>query len=238
MHPNQKKEFNDWCMKMDPPRWMAADFECMNVLVNDNDNNIDNDHVTDKLFVNKPVAIGNNLVKKPQYENLNLEKDGYMKYFGQDCVEWFINEMLEVEGFMKNCFKTELEMNLDTIPKNCDQSTCWLCEKEIKPKDLEENPFVKGHCHLTGKFRGLAHNNCNLNTRKAYTSFVPILFHNFSGYDCHLTFERIVNIAIAKHIRIKEEDINAKPSQNYISVEIECLRFLDSYRFLDASLDK
>ena len=50
MHPNQKIKFNDWYMKIDPPMWIAADFECMNVPINDNDN----DNVTDKLFVNKP----------------------------------------------------------------------------------------------------------------------------------------------------------------------------------------
>ena len=71
-------------------------------------------------------------------------------------------------------------------------------EKEFKPKDVEENPIVKDHCHLTGKFRGLAHNKCNLNARKAHTSFVPILFHNFSGYDCHLIFEKLVNMATRK----------------------------------------
>ena len=102
-------------MKIDPPMWMAADFECMNTPIIDNDNNNDNvndndndndgnnvnviDHnnngVTDKLFANKPVAIGYNLVKNPEFENLSLEKDGYIKYFGEDCVEWFINEMME-----------------------------------------------------------------------------------------------------------------------------------------------
>ena len=35
--------------------WIAADFECMNIPIIDNDN--------DKLFVNKPVAIGYNTVK-------------------------------------------------------------------------------------------------------------------------------------------------------------------------------
>ena len=121
-------------MKIDPPLWMAADFECMNVLIDDNDNDNDNDkvnvndndHVTDKLFVNKPVAIGYNIVKNRDYENLNLEKDGYIKYFGEDCVEWFINEIMEIEGYMKNYFKNGIEINLDTIP---DKSTCWLCEK-------------------------------------------------------------------------------------------------------------
>ena len=230
MHPNQKIKFNDWYMKIDPPVWTAADFECMNIPINNNnDVNVnDNDNVTDKLFVNKPVAIGYNIVKHPDYDNMNLEKDGYIKYFGEDCVEWFINEMLEIEAYMKDYFKNELEINLDTIPKNLDQTTCWLCEKEFKLKDVKENPIVKDHCHLLGKFRGLAHNNCNLNARKAHTSFVPILFHNFSGYDCHLIFENLVNMATKRNIKINENDIIPKSSENYISVKIGCLKFLDS----------
>ena len=156
MHPNQKIKINDWYMKIDPPMWKAADFECMNVPINDNDD--DNDHVTDKLFVNKPVAIGYTMVKNPDYENLNLEKDGFIKNFGEDCVEWFKNEMLEIEGYMKNYFKNEIEINLDTIPEKYDQITCWLCEKEVKLKDVEENSVVKDHCQITGKFRGFASN--------------------------------------------------------------------------------
>ena len=258
MHPNQKINFIEWFMKIDPPMWIASDFECMNIPINDNDNNIDNvndndndndnnnanvnDHenngVTVKLLINKPVAIGYNIVKNSYYDNLNLGKDGYIKFFGEDCVEWFINEMLEIEAYMKNYFENELEINRDTIPENYNQNTCWLCEKVFKLKDVKENPVVKDHCHLTGKFRGLAHNNCNLNARKAHNSSVSILFHNFSGYDCHLIFEKLVNIATAKNIKINENDIIAKSSENYISVKIGCLKFLDSYRFLDASLDK
>ena len=128
--------------------------------------------------------------------------------------------------------------NFDTIPENYNQTTCWLCEKEMSPKDLKDNPIVRDPCHLTGRFRGLAHNNCNLNTRKAHTLFVPILLHNFSGYDCHLIFEKIINMATKKYTKINENDIIAKSSENYISVKIGCLKFLDSYRFLDASLDK
>ena len=90
--------------------------------------------------------------------------------------------------------KNELEINLETIPTNYDQTTGWLCEKEFRPKDKKENPIVKNHCQLTGRFRGLAHNNCNLNTRKGHSSFVPKLFHNFSGYDCRLIFGKLINI--------------------------------------------
>ena len=75
MQQNQKTKFSDWYMKIDPPMWIAADFECMNLPINDNDN----DNVTDKLFVSKPVAIGYNIVKNSDYNNLNLEKDCYIK---------------------------------------------------------------------------------------------------------------------------------------------------------------
>ena len=156
MHPNQKIKFNDWYMNIDPPMWMVADFKCMNVLINDNDNdndndddnNKDNDHVTDELFVNRPVAIGYNVVQIPEHENLNLEKDGYINIFGQDCVEWFINQMMEIESYMKNYFKNELEINLDTIPEIYDQITYWLCEKEFQLKDVKENLVIKDYCHL------------------------------------------------------------------------------------------
>ena len=80
--------------------WIAADFERMNIPITDNVN----DNVTEKLFVNKPVAIGYNLLKNPDYENLNLEKDGCIKFFGVDCFEWFVNEMLEIENYMKIFF--------------------------------------------------------------------------------------------------------------------------------------
>ena len=45
-------------------------------------------------------------------------------------------------------------------------------------------------------------------------------------------------MATEKNIKINENDIIAKSSENYISVKIGGLKFLDSYRFLVASLDK
>ena len=111
-------------------------------------------------------------------------------------------------------------------------------KKKFRPKEKKENPIAKDHCHITSRFRGLANNSCNLNTRKAHTSFVPIIFHNFPGYDCYLIFENVVIMATAKNIKINENDIIAKSSENFISVKIGCLKFLDSYRFLDANLGK
>ena len=33
---------------------------------------------------------------------------------------------------------------------------CWICEKLID----DDNEKVRGHCHVTGKFRGPAHWSC------------------------------------------------------------------------------
>ena len=62
---------------------------------------------------------------------------------------------------------------------------CWICKYLID--NDEEN--VRDHCHVTGKFRGSAHWNCNINLQ--LTKRVPIIFHNLSGYDSHLIFNEL-----------------------------------------------
>ena len=42
---------------------------------------------------------------------------------------------------------------------------------------------VRDHCHVTGKFRGAAHDNCNKKLR--IPRKLPIIFHNLQGYDGH-----------------------------------------------------
>ena len=56
---------------------------------------------------------------------------------------------------------------------------CWICQKEFG-----ESKNMRDHCHFTGKFRGAAHNKCNLQFKKP--KFTPVIFHNLSGYDVHL----------------------------------------------------
>ena len=107
----------------------------------------------------------------------------------------------------------------------------WLCEQSF-----EDNiDKVRDHDHLIGKYRGAAHKMCNLNCKQKSSSFVPIFFHNFSGYDCHLIFENLLTQSFDLKLEIK---IIPKSMENYVSVQVGCLRFLDSYRFLSSSLQK
>ena len=47
-------------------------------------------------------------------------------------------------------------------------------------KEKFTNDKVRDHCHFTGRYRGAAHNLCNLKYRKP--NFTPVVFHNLSGY--------------------------------------------------------
>ena len=57
-----------------------------------------------------------------------------------------------------------------------------ICKKLI---DNDEEK-VRDHCHVTGKFRGAAHWDCNINFQ--LTKKVLVIFHNFRSYDSHLIF--------------------------------------------------
>ena len=39
---------------------------------------------------------------------------------------------------------------------------CYLCNGEITDDD-KKGGKVRDHCHITGKYRGCAHNVCNIN---------------------------------------------------------------------------
>ena len=75
---------------------------------------------------------------------------------------------------------------------------CWFCEKEFLYTHKEgEQTFglykVRDHCHLTGKYRGPAHHQCNINVKDKQRNFIPIIFHNFSKYGCHLFFKTLID---------------------------------------------
>ena len=76
------------------------------------------------------------------------------------------------------------------------------------------------------KIPGAACNKSNLNCENKNSNFVRVVFHNFSGYDCHLIFEQQLTKA---HALQRSVQILPTSMEKYISVQIGCLRFLDSY---------
>ena len=62
---------------------------------------------------------------------------------------------------------------------------CHICEEKLSS---DKKSKVRDHCHFTGKYRGAAHNKCNLECRKPL--ILPVVFHNLQGYDAHLFIKK------------------------------------------------
>ena len=104
-------------------------------------------------------------------------------YRGENVPQKFV-EMLERE--IKTIYK-EFDFSKKMAPLTKKEQyefekakICWICQKEFGEREKK----VRDHCHFTGKYRGAAHNKCNLQFKKP--KFTPVIFHNLSGYDAHL----------------------------------------------------
>ena len=106
---------------------------------------------------------------------------------------------------------------------------------------------MRNHCHLSGKFRGAAYEVCN--RKYKVPTFFSVVFHNLSGYESYKFIKTLEN---------SEGDISCIPNneENYISFTKQVivnkfnnkegkevnvkrkLRFIDSLKFMDSSLDK
>ena len=104
---------------------------------------------------------------------------------------------------------------------------------EDEPRNLStRNIKCKDHSHLTGKYRGPAHQHCNLLYRiNPKTIKIPVVFHNGKNYDYHL---------ILSAVRPRHGKIECIPNNNekLISFSVGGLKFLDSFQFMPHRLDK
>ena len=119
---------------------------------------------------------------------------------------------------------------------------CHICYKPF----AQTNRKVRDHRHYTGLYRGPAHSLCNL--MYPIPSYIPVVFHNLSGYDAHLFIREL-----EKHSDCM--GVIAKNKEDYISFSIKVsvdkyidkngeeknklieLQFIDSFKFMSSSLD-
>ena len=102
---------------------------------------------------------------------------------------------------------------------------CHICSKTCINK-------VRDHCHETGKNRGPACRICNL--RYKQQNFIPIIFHNGSGYDFNLLYSELFKQYNDKR-KVDNIPLAAVKSKMF---SIGCLKFLDRYNFLAMPLDQ
>ena len=108
-------------------------------------------------------------------------------YRGKDCIEKFCDHIKQEAHRLCHMFP---EKPMDPLTNRQWRAykparECHICYKLFNSKD----PKVRDHCHHTGRYRGPAHSLCNLRYR--IPSYIPIVFHNLSGYDVHLFIKEL-----------------------------------------------
>ena len=153
----------------------------------------------------------------------------------KSVAEVFLDEILEHAKQLREMLKyitpiswTDEEKSIfyDTTREH----TCHICKDVINSEDI--NDKVPDHDHLSGRYRGPAHKQCNLdygfNPEKVQ---IPCFFHNLKHYDAHL----LISAAKKRHGEIKVIPNN---TEKYISFTIGDVVFKDSLAFTQASLDE
>ena len=116
-------------------------------------------------------------------------KIGY--YRGEDCMKKVCLDLREHVTKIINYEKKEMILLTKKEEKNHNkQKVCHICRKEFST-DGSNNKYhkVKDHCHYTEKYRGVAHDICNL--RYKTSKEIPVVFHNGSTYDYHFIINNL-----------------------------------------------
>ena len=67
---------------------------------------------------------------------------------------------------------------------------CCICKKGFSTDhDNKKYHKVRDHWHYTGKYRGAAHDICNL--RYNMPKEIPVVFHNGFTYGYHFTIKKL-----------------------------------------------
>ena len=157
-------------------------------------------------------------------------------------------ESLESElGVIHRILKTEVPIRMTQRDEEDYESAerCYVCDKPFEDNKMHD------HCHLTGRYHGAAHRVCNF--RMQVPRFVPVLFHNLQNYDAHLFVKSLgyntdknigcipltdeKYISFNKSVPMGDFYTNEKGVKELREYTIE-LRFLDSLKFMQSSLDK
>ena len=158
-----------------------------------------------------------------------------------------MEKMLEEVDYCKKVLRKHFNKPLKMKRKDEDKfqkaNSCHFCDKKYTEKDIR----VRDHCHITGKFRGSAHDYCNLKLRIDPEKIkIPVVFHNLRGYDSHFLMQNIREIVnrntyINKNGEEQKMNINAIPNnmEKYVAFMLgNHFNFIDSFQFMSSSLDR
>ena len=234
-------KYNHGEKSMKLPFVIYADLECLLEKISTCENN-PNESSTTKI--NKHTPSSYSIFTSCSFDE---SKNQLNYYRGKDHMKKFCKDLREHATRIINYEKkrmvplTKKEEICYNKQKIC--YICYICKKEFNNNDKKQQK-VRDHCHYTGKYRGAAHNICNL--RYKVPKEIPVVFHNGSTYDYHFIIKELIkefegnfdcldeniekyitfSVPLKKKIDNKDLEINYK------------IKFIDSFRFMSSSLSK
>ena len=238
---NNILKFNNFHKQQPVPFVIYADFEAITEKVHGCQQNSDKSY-TEAYQKHTDCGYG--------YKVICCYDEKYTKpiqiYRGEKAVYKFMENMLEEVKYckkvMKQFFNKPLRMTKEEEDEFKQANVCHICYKQYTEKDIR----VRDHCHITGKYRGSAHQDCNLKLRINPEEIkIPVIFHNLRGYDSHFLMQEIGaivnNNTYTKNGKEIKMNINAIPNnmEKYMAFMLgNHLTFIDSFQFMSSSLDK
>ena len=172
-------EFESYFKQLPVPFKIHADFEC-----NLRDVEIYEGSYTKKYHEHVPCSYAYKVVCIDDRFSKSI-----VVFRGKNAAYEFIKAILKEYKYCKNIMKKHFNKNLIMSEEEeylfQQSNSCWICKKLI----IHDDEKVKDHCHISGKFRGVAHWRCNINFQ--LTKKIPAIFHNLRGYDSHLIFSEL-----------------------------------------------
>ena len=239
---NNTLKFNNFHKQQPVPFVIYADFEAITEKISGCQPN-NNKSFTDAYQKHTDCGFG--------YKVVCCYDDKYSQplkiYRGEKAVYTFLEYMLDEVKYCKKIVKQQFNKPLKMTKEDEDKfkiaDECHICNNKYTDEDIR----VRDHCHITGKYRGSAHQECNLKLRVNPEEVkIPVIFHNLRGYDSHFIMQEIG--AIVKDYEYTNNkgqkcqmNINAIPNnmEKYMAFMLgNHLTFIDSFQFMMSSLEK
>ena len=111
-------------------------------------------------------------------------------YFGLDAPKVFLERMKDLSKKLTAIIMHESKKMVIESTDNINSTICHICKKSLS------EDTVLDHDHISGRYRGQAHNTCNLKYKPKKNNFtsaynIVIFFHNLRSYDGHFLIQQI-----------------------------------------------
>ena len=149
---------------------IIADLECLLEKMNTCHNNPEKSSTTK---INKRTPSGYSLFTHCSFDRTKNKLDYYK---GINCMKKFSLDLREHATKIINYEKKEMiPLTKKEEKKYNKQEVCHICKKGFSTDDSNKKHHkVRDHCHYTGKYRGAAHDICNL--RYKISKEIPVCF--------------------------------------------------------------